>query len=332
MRNSVLTLTGLAAAIASSAHAGATQVHAVTISGQARSVGGANCNTSGPTPGVAGFFNTGVPVPVGGHAGCSLAGEIKDIAGGDGPISANLALNNTFGGGVNTATADAVAALGALGVSATEAYSGTAADSSTYLYSEAAAYFADKLDYGGTGMGYVQWDFDIDGVMTMGGIGGEALTFLNYQVNSEPIYTAFLSKLSATSGEFARNPTGVGDLSGFTLTPTSVSGAAKVFTYIHYLDLSKPFDFKVGLYTAAYTRAGGSISNDFFHTAKLSGIRVYDERGNPLDVHFTGLSGTIYDANGVRSAVAGVPEPSTWALAILGFGLAGAGLRRRRLA
>ncbi|MEW5685136.1 MAG: PEPxxWA-CTERM sorting domain-containing protein [Pseudomonadota bacterium] len=36
-----------------------------------------------------------------------------------------------------------------------------------------------------------------------------------------------------------------------------------------------------------------------------------------------------YDVAYIRGAFAAVPEPSTWALAIAGFGLAGAGLRRR---
>ena len=327
-RSSFLFLTSLAAALAGPALAGTTQVHAVTVSGQAR---GANCNTSGPTSGAA-FYGGGVAVPIGGLAACGLAGGIKDITGGDGPISAHLDVSNVFGGGLNTASADAVAQLGALGVSATEAYTGSANDNSTYLSAEAAASWSDKLDYGGAGMGYVEWDFDIDGVMTLGGLGGEAITYLNYQVGGGPIYTAFIGKLSSSADDFAINPTGVGELGGFAVTANSVAGADKAYSLRHYVDLSKAFDFKVGLYSAAYTRAGGSAGNDFFHTARLSGIRVFDENGNPLEAHFTGESGTIYDANGVRAAGGAVPEPGTWALMILGFGLAGAGLRRRRFA
>ena len=326
MHTRFIALTLSAVALAGAAHAGTTQVHVVTASGRAA---GANCNTSGPTPGAA-FYGSGVSIPAGGHAGCGLAGGIKDIAGGDGPISAHLDLSNVFGGGLNTASADAVAELGSLGVSAIEDYTGQAADNTTYLSAEAGASWSDMLDYGGTGMGYVEWAFDVEGVMTLGGMGGELLTYLNYQVEGGPIYTAFFGKLSSTADDFVTNPTGVGGLTGFTVTPTSIIGGDTAFSYRHYVDLSKPFAFKAGLYTAAYTRAGSSAHNDFLHTAKLTGIRVFDERGNPLEAHFTGASGTLYGANGVLSAGGAVPEPSTWLLALLGFGLAGAGLRRRR--
>lgn len=317
----------LAAALSTQTRA-ATRVHAATISGQAS---GPACATSGPLP-TTNFFGSGIPVPVGGHAGCGLAGGIQDFAAASGPTSAHLDLTNAFNGGVNTAAVDARAVEGALGVRASEAYAGGAIDGFSYLYAEAGALWSDSLDYGGTGLGYVQWLFTVDGELTVGGIGSDVFTRLNYQVNAEPIYTAFTAELGPSFTPRAFNGTGTGNLPGFAITPTSVSGADEAVSFLHLVDLSQPFDLTVGLYAAAYGRPNASSAADFFSAgARLTGIRVYDTAGNPLDVHFRGASGTFYDATGAHLA-ASAPEPSQWLLMIAGFGLAGAALRRRRLA
>ncbi|HEY0437641.1 MAG TPA: PEPxxWA-CTERM sorting domain-containing protein, partial [Phenylobacterium sp.] len=44
---------------------------------------------------------------------------------------------------------------------------------------------------------------------------------------------------------------------------------------------------------------------------------------------FEGASTSQFDWSITGPAAGGVPEPATWSLAILGFGLAGAALRRR---
>ena len=60
--------------------------------------------------------------------------------------------------------------------------------------------------------------------------------------------------------------------------------------------------------------AGGFV--DFLHTASFDFVL-------PTDVSFTSASGTF-----LTGPSAAVPEPATWAMLILGFGLAGAALRR----
>lgn len=315
----------LAGALAGGAEA-ATVVHALTISGQAS--GGAGpfgCATSGPLP-TTSFHGGGVPVPAEGHAGCGLKGGIQDVSKASGLSVAHSDVTNPLNGGVNTASADAKAEEGTLGVQASESYTAGYADSRTYMYSEAGAIWSDTLDYGGAGQGFVRFLFDVDGAMAVSG-NADVLTRLNYQVDAEPIYTAF----SATLGHgTAFIPNGLDGLPvpGFTVTPTSIFGSGRVVSFFHEVDLGNPFDLAVGLYTAAYGAPNAAGTNDFYNTAKLAGIEVYDRFGRPLDSHFTGASGTYYDGTGAHRPIAGVPEPSQWTLMILGFGLVGLLLRQ----
>lgn len=304
------------------AAAAATGVHVATVSGQAGNAGGGlfACATSGPLP-TTSFYGSGIPIPAEGHAYCGLAGDIVDVSKAAGLSAASLSLSNTFNGALNTATADARAQEGALGVSASEAYGAGYVDSRSYMYSEAGAMFSDDdLDSGMTGLGYIRLRLDIDGAMAVTG-NGDALTRLVYQINAEPIYTAFAATLGHGTSFI---PNGLDNLpfSGFTTTPTSIAGSDTAVSFFHLVDLAN-FDLKVGLYTATYGALNGSALNDFFHTARLGGIDAYDLFGNPLDLRFTGASGTIYDATGAHRATAAVPEPSQWMLMILGFGFVG---------
>jgi hypothetical protein len=321
---------GLASALVGPAEA-ATIVHALTISGQASGGGGPfGCATSGPLPST-NFHGGGVPVPAEGHAACNLKGGVQDASKASGLSIAHSTVTNPLNGGVNTASADAKADEGVLGAQASESYTSSYVDSRTYLYSEAGAIWSDPLDYSGlgSGMAYMRWRFDIDGLMSVTG-SGDALTRLRYQVGAEPIYTAFVAELgrSFSTPRVISGVTGA-TLGGFTVAPNSISGADSVFTFFHLVDLDNLIDFKAGLYTAAYSGANSAVVNDFFNTAKLSGIELFDLRGNPLDVSFIGASGTFYDETGAHRATA-VPEPSLWALMILGFGLVGLMARHPR--
>jgi hypothetical protein len=70
---------------------------------------------------------------------------------------------------------------------------------------------------------------------------------------------------------------------------------------------------------------GASTGALFLHTTDWLGLDVTDANRN---VTLTSLSG--FDYRYAALAPPGVPEPTTWALTILGFGAAGAALRRRR--
>jgi len=49
-------------------------------------------------------------------------------------------------------------------------------------------------------------------------------------------------------------------------------------------------------------------------------------------LEFRGVQNDVFGVDNVAGAAVAVPEPTTWALMILGFGAAGASLRRRRVA
>jgi hypothetical protein len=61
-------------------------------------------------------------------------------------------------------------------------------------------------------------------------------------------------------------------------------------------------------------------------TAALTGIGPYV--GNVSKLYFNAFDSALFEVN----VVTGVPEPMTWSLMILGFGLVGTQLRRRALA
>ena len=66
---------------------------------------------------------------------------------------------------------------------------------------------------------------------------------------------------------------------------------------------------------------------DFAHTMYWDGL-VFDDTNR--NVVLTSASGFDYRYSAFPDVGGGVPEPATWALMITGFGLAGAGLRRRQ--
>ncbi|QDZ08977.1 PEP-CTERM sorting domain-containing protein [Sphingomonas panacisoli] len=66
---------------------------------------------------------------------------------------------------------------------------------------------------------------------------------------------------------------------------------------------------------------------DFFNTAKVTGVNV--SAGGSLASASGALSPLPGGGYGYPAAVSGVPEPATWAMMIMGFGLIGAAMRRR---
>ena len=74
----------------------------------------------------------------------------------------------------------------------------------------------------------------------------------------------------------------------------------------------------------------GSAVADFSHTARWGGLQsVVTTGGEDVTQLATITSGSGFDYV-TAPAIAGVPEPATWALMIGGFGMAGSVLRRRR--
>lgn len=89
--------------------------------------------------------------------------------------------------------------------------------------------------------------------------------------------------------------------------------------------------------------AGGDSGGGAFINGKLASVNSYgltfgtnfgdiDGRLNSSFGEFSGYVPIFIHTDFINDAIAAVPEPTTWALMIGGFGLAGASLRRRRLA
>ena len=323
----------LASLLSAPAYGAGVSTHAMVVAGQAGAPPGAGqfaCATSGPQTRESNFFNTGIPLPSEGYAYCNLAGAITNDAAPFGFSFSSEAVIAAFNGGNAELTAQARSGFVGMGVETTGAYDG-AHDSNTYTYSEAAAYTLDRIMLPGSGSGALQLRFDIEGTAT-GSEFSDNLIYLNYQLGSGPIYTAFVGYAGRGTGR-AYAPTVAGaTVPGFTVTPGAISGTAlDIPTFYLPVTLGGAIDLTVGLYAASYVgnRPGvlGSADVRFLSTAKLSGFYLYDGLGQLIDKQFLGESGTIYDRFGAHLAP-GVPEPSVWALMIAGFFAAGGGLRR----
>jgi PEP-CTERM motif len=332
------TLTGAAfaltlAILAAPVMAAETSANTLTVAGHVHSVGGADCGTSGPPGRLSTFFNTGVNVPLGGHGGCQLAGAISEVSHAAGPSFSSQDVTSAFIDGTAILSASARADYGSLGVKAVGTYSGA---TSAFIYhaADASAYFTDSLTLSGTGTGFIKFGFGIDGSsMTVGP--SQVLTFLNYQFDKRPLagvgISAFVSSVDLRNITSARSPTAVGGvIPGFNVSPGSVNGSGEVFTFLTAVDFGTAYNLAVGLYTASYPGTFGGVANsDFFSTAKLNSISVFDAAGNPVDFRITSGSGTLYDQFGAHPLAAGVPEPASWALMIAGFAIVGVSARRR---
>lgn len=77
----------------------------------------------------------------------------------------------------------------------------------------------------------------------------------------------------------------------------------------------------IGNNLTGYTSTGGSFA--YGNTSSLNLIL-------PSNVTFSSASGTFLSATGPN--VGGVPEPATWAMLLIGFGLTGTLMRRRQMA
>ncbi len=326
----------LAAAVSGgAAQAQSTSAHAMIVSGVAGHPGGGvfDCSTSGPQAGVSARFNTGIGLPTEGYSYCGLAGGIKDTGSAAGISTAHQDLTNSFSNGTHLQTADATADFGILKVASTGSYGGDAIGGFAFHAGEGAAVSTDTLPTPGK---FVQLGFTIDGSANIAG-NSQSLTIFNYQVNSGPIYSIFVSNVIGYGTTTVRGFDGSSfvDLAGFTVTATSITGGDTVYTFLTELPDAPTFDLTLGLYTASYPTPFGGVANGLFSdTVRLSSFQAYDAARNPINFGtLVGASGRLYDANGVHTAVVGggtVPEPASWALLIGGFGVVGGELRRRR--
>ena len=315
-------------AMPEAAQAYGTATHAMVVSGEAHNAaGGFSCATSGPQARESGFFNTGIGLPTEGYAYCGLAGGISDQSNLTAASLSSQATSSSFNGGVSTLSADARAGFGSLGVKSTGSFTGST-DAFAYHASEAAAYFSDAIPLPGSGIGTIQLNFTVDGSSFSVG-NSQSFNQLNYQINGGPSFNMFSANTSFGTSrvrDLFHEPT-----PGFTQSGATLSGSAVVSTFNTSVTLGTNLNLLIGLYAASYPGPfTGVANNDFWSTAKLTGILLLDGFGNPITFSVTGASGTIYDNAGAHApVVGGVAEPASWTMLIAGFGMIGGAMRRR---
>jgi hypothetical protein len=335
MRWKLALVIGMVAGVPASEAMAQAGAHAMVVTGLATHPGGGafDCATSGPQTRERTFFGTGVGLPTESYSYCNLAGGISDVSGAINSGAAYQSGSAGFPGDTGTASlvANASASINELHVSASGTNSAKAYGGAYYAGAEAAAYSSDKVIFDGTGQQLMRFEFSVDGAMTQVGT-SEGLLRFAYQIGSDPIYGGLTGYLRSTD---TLSLSGQGDLTGFLLTPGSISGSGTVYTFDTLVNLGVATDFNIGLYVAVYPgwNGGSSIDADFSHTLRLSGIKAVGSDGSVLDTVVTGLgsSGYLYDANGSHLVTAAVPEPATWTMMIVGFGAIGGAIRRRKI-
>lgn len=180
--------------------------------------------------------------------------------------------------------------------------------------------FGDVIEVTGEDLAYVTFDVAFDGNIGTGDLGPGITTWAT-------VYESYLHDPDA--------PPGNGNFWSSLLWQSYTPGA------VDHQVLSRQFQvvdgkvtFGFGMHTgiyyemAALADPGAPISTqvDFFNTLKITGLKGFDSTGKEVVIT------SAKNSDGFDYAAGGgyVPEPSTWALLILGFGGAGAALRRRR--
>lgn len=309
-----------------------------TIAGYSGDIAG-GCTTAGPPPELAFLSGAAAGLQVlGGNAACGFAGGWTNptSTGTTTPLTNSTSLAPTQLGTSPTAksfdaTADARAAYGTLSARAHGHYSGPVVSyyDNASAAAVAAATFSDTFTAAVpttttdlSTSGFVRYQFSIDGNQNAHGpatafLNGSTLTNFNIQHDGGPIYTMLnASTRTDTLGDVR----GAGAASGWTLGPGSVSGGTTFESGLFSIDFMKSWSFKAGLIVNVW----GNADNDFYSTAKLVGIELFDSWSQPIEGY------SILSASGVDYLAGAVPEPASAVL--LGMGLLAlvGGARARR--
>lgn len=300
------------------------------VTGASGNIAG-GCTTSGPPPELAFFGGAGPGLQVlGGNAACGFSGGWTNptSTGTTTPLTNGASLPPTpfYAAGPSypaspqlfEGSADSRATYGSLSAKASGRYSGTAAYTNATAVAVGAATFSDTLratvstaytDLSTSG--FVRYRFSVDGSMSALGpqqpyFGGSASTAFNIQQDDGPIDGLLnMTASTATLGDVR----GAGAGAGWTFGAGTVSGGNTFESGLFAIDLLKSWNFKAGLIATAY----GWADNDFYSTAKLVGVDLFDSQGQAIE----GFS--LSSASGVDYLAAAVPEPASAAL--LGVGL-----------
>ena len=317
---------------------GAASAQAGTLSAFSGVVGGfgsgsipAGCTTYGHPADLDFFGSDGAGLQVlGGNAACGYSGGWTNMTstGTTAPLLNSASLAPTLLGNAGYAesfdgTAASRASYGSLSATAHGEYTGSPQSyaPTTIAASVGAATFSDTLTASVSNSytdvsssGFVRYRFAIDGIMSTPGphyayYGGEAHTAFDIQQNGGPIYGLLLAD---TTTESIGSLYVAGSSAGWTIAPGSIKGGGVVTSQMFSIDLLSSWSFTAGLIVNAY----GNADDDFYSTAKLVGVDLFDANGNAItDYSLASSSGTSYPA----PVVAAVPEPETLPLMLAGL-------------
>ncbi|PZQ56415.1 MAG: hypothetical protein DI570_20930 [Phenylobacterium zucineum] len=188
----------------------------------------------------------------------------------------------------------------------------------------------------------------LEGTYAAGGgnVAGTLFTALNSSFVYDPSVSGAITSLSASLDRYFApsvdgQPTNVGSYSLRVLAEQDGALYQSIFTFGPFnmpggdwLTLSQTgilaSDFK--LFDPSNFGAAGTLTGlDFGGSAITFGFAMrsagaVDGSGNPVSLPSAG----VLRADNFRIDIAAVPEPSTWAIMLVGFGVLGAALRRRR--
>lgn len=306
------------------------------------------CSVGGPDGSTAAaLFPTAGSSNADGNANCSIGGLqrlITDTSPGAAVDTDSATHDDRFNQAPFSASVSARAGSGIVGASAAITFPAGFTNNQTLHNALAFGAFGETLSIGGgAGLGWVVFDFDVDG--TLVGKNGAAMQ----AVYRTPTSGGVLRLVGGSAGR-AYNGQGLFDPAagnqrapGFQVTAISdpvptvtVSGRQTFSTVALPFTFGLPFDFEFGLIAGAYEFDGTSLA-DFGSTARLSGVQVFTRAGLELaDPTIATASGARWTTQGLQSPGPGdpnpIPLPGTLTLVLAALALLLARVAKRPLA
>lgn len=228
-----------------------------------------------------------------------------------------LTTTHTVAGGIFDASMFAQSNFAYLGVFASTALTSSATPG-TIVEANGGASFGELLSINyapltGT-VGFLQLGYTLDAIAAFTGTLGSSTGVLG-------LYAYTCSDFNLIGGAVCVDPNFVEQNASY---QSSVHGSfvfPKYFKFVY----GTPFDLAINMFATTDSGPGSSAVIDAAHSFALSGLKLYDVNGNPVNgPSFSSGSGTQYTQNGI------VPEPG--AVVLVSAGLAGFIISRLRRA
>jgi|JI10StandDraft_1071094.scaffolds.fasta_scaffold226895_3 hypothetical protein len=192
----------------------------------------------------------------------------------------------------------------------------------------------------GLDTGVMLEDFDaVDSPFTTfsGNLRGPLVSIYNVTDSAPPAYIGAGAILARGQGgnTYSADPTRYASVQRDTVSTLSVRDGAYLTDFSFYMGSPDAYNRVTFNYIGgSQVLDGANIwSGPAFGGDRAKGFRVYYDFGGAkvTSIVFSTGASNAFEFDGLAGTVA-VPEPATWAMMIMGFGVAGAKLRRRRTA